>query len=117
MDAKNVLLLLLVVFMLTATTHAGIPITVENYSFELPGTGKIQTDWSRVPGWDSDGLPVDSGVEDYEGAATDGTWTAFLMGTDPSIYNLTEHVIDSGQAFLLKFDAGTPTDCLAIPAM
>lgn len=102
----KIVMCLFVMLSVMACQVLATAIYVENYSFEEPGTGKIQTDWSRVPGWDSDGIPDDSGVEEL-GISTDGTWTAFLMGGDPSIYNLTGHVISEGDGLELLFDACT----------
>jgi hypothetical protein len=104
-------------------TCAAVPIKVENFSFELPGNGKIigwdQNDGAHyasdpcshaeVPGWESDGTVTDSGVETGY-TPTDGEWTGFLMGTnegsgDPSVYNLTDHLIQAGDVFELKVDA------------
>ncbi len=74
------------------------PVTVENADFELPGTTK-QQNWDNVPGWSSDSQAVDSGVEGG------GPWTAFLYNKDPSVYNLTSHIIAEGEEFKLNFDA------------
>lgn len=37
--------------------------------------------------------------------ATDGTWTAFLMGADPSVWQLTDYVIGAEDVFELQVDA------------
>ncbi|MEN6575146.1 MAG: LamG-like jellyroll fold domain-containing protein [Phycisphaerales bacterium] len=81
------------------------PIEIENPSFELPGTSK-QTNFTNVPGWSTDTVAADSGVETGY-TPTDGTWTAFLRGeaTDPSIWQLTNHEIVRGDVFELKVDA------------
>ena len=81
-------------------------VTVGNFSFELPGTDK-QKNWGNVPGWSSDTVAADSGVEIYQDppVATEGTWNGFLMGSDPSVYNLTDHVIAAGDVFTLTIDA------------
>ncbi|NNC87940.1 MAG: cadherin-like domain-containing protein [Akkermansiaceae bacterium] len=78
-------------------------VDVANFSFELPGTTK-QQNWENVPGWSSDSLAVDSGVETGQGA-TDGAWTGFLGFIDPSVWNLTDHVIGAGESFTLLADA------------
>jgi hypothetical protein len=79
------------------------PLTVGNYSFELPGTTK-QKNWENVPNWSSDSVASDSGVEsDYP--TTDGIWRGFLMSGDPSVWNLTGHTITSGEKLLLAVDA------------
>jgi len=88
-------------------------VQIENFSFELPGTEKIKgwngegvdgTPAADIPGWSSDTVIVDSGVETgYE--PTDGDWTAFLMSGDPSVWQLTGHTIAEGDVLELKVDA------------
>ncbi|MCK4292397.1 MAG: lamin tail domain-containing protein, partial [Planctomycetes bacterium] len=85
------------------TAVESAPITVENASFELPGTDK-QNNWGNVPGWSSDTVAADSGVETGYNP-TDGDWTGFLMGSDPSAWNLTDHTIAAGDVFTLTLDA------------
>ena len=89
------------------------PIIVENSSFELPGTVKIKgwngegvddTPAVDIPGWRSDSVAVDSGVETGY-TPTDGLWTAFMMSGDPAIWQLTGHTIAAGEVFELKVDA------------
>ena len=75
-------------------------ITVENYGFELPGTGKIK-DFTQIPGWSTDTAPADSGVENNNTLGTDedgdgAAWIAFMMGGDPSVWQTTDHVITEG---------------------
>jgi hypothetical protein len=78
-------------------------ITVENASFEEPGTEK-QTGFDNVSGWNTDEPCADSGVEmDY--TPTDGDWTVYLMSGDPSIWQLTDYVIAEGDILELKVDA------------
>jgi len=88
-------------------------IAVENFSFELPGTEKIKgwngegvagTPAVDIPGWSSDTVVADSGVETDFGP-TDGEWTAFLMSGDPSVWQLTDHTISDGDVLELKVDA------------
>lgn len=91
------------------------PPIVENGSFEFPGTDKFKA-WdgekdgeggepaTDVPGWTSDSAPVDSGVESGWGA-TDGEWTAFLKGADPSVWQLTNFVMGADDVIELKVDA------------
>ncbi|MCK4292399.1 MAG: hypothetical protein KAY65_04330, partial [Planctomycetes bacterium] len=99
---RRVLLWALVIGLSAAAARA-VPVTVENYSFELPGTDK-QANWENVPNWNSDTVAVDSGVETGWGPS-DGFWTGFLMGSDPSVWNLTNHVIAPGEQFTLQVDA------------
>jgi hypothetical protein len=104
---------------LNAVAYMVIPlpvaVPVENASFELPGTVKIKgwngegiagTPAVDIPGWASDANSViaDSGVETGFGA-TDGTWTAFLMGADPSVWQSTGFVIAADDIFALSVDA------------
>jgi len=88
-------------------------IAVENFSFELPGTEKIKgwngegvadTPAVDIPGWSSDTVVVDSGVETGY-SPTDGDWTAFLMSGDPSVWQLTDYTISDGDVLELKVDA------------
>jgi hypothetical protein len=88
-------------------------VDIENFSFELPGTEKIKgwngegvagTPAVDIPGWSSDAVVVDSGVETGY-TPTDGDWTAFLMSGDPSIWQLTGHTIADGDVLELKVDA------------
>ena len=88
---------------------------VENGSFELPGTDKFKA-WdgekdgeggepaTDIPGWSSDSTPVDSGVETNWGA-TDGEWSAFLKGADPSVWQLTDFIMGADDVIELKVDA------------
>jgi hypothetical protein len=89
------------------------PVDIENFSFELPGTEKIKgwngegvsgTPAEDIPGWASDTEVADSGVESDWPGSTEGVWTGFIMGDDPSIWNLTDHVIAAGEEFILKVD-------------
>jgi hypothetical protein len=88
-------------------------IQVENASFELPGTVK-QNNWDGgtndkgtfedVPGWSSDTMATDSGVE-TGWDATDGEWSGFIRGSDPSVWQLTDYVIGAEDVIELKVDA------------
>jgi len=78
-------------------------VTVGNFSFEQPGTDK-QGNLESVPSWSSDTVAADSGVETGWGP-TEGLWTGFMMGSDPSTWNLTDHVISAGDIFTLQVDA------------
>lgn len=116
---------LLVVLMLCLTSVAVLAdsIAVTNYSFEQPGAkikgwnGENGTD---IPGWASDTAAVDSGVESDWPGHTDGVYSGFLMSSDPSAFNLTDHVIAAGEVFTLQVDArnnwsgGTPDFLLSL---
>ncbi|MBN1359369.1 MAG: hypothetical protein JW993_02205 [Sedimentisphaerales bacterium] len=108
---KKLLSSIAAVLLIGSTLALGIePIAVENGSFELPGLEKYKC-WDGedegavdVNGWTSDGNPVDSGVETGWGA-TDGIWTAFLMSGDPSVWQITDHVIAADETLRLQVDA------------
>ncbi len=108
---KKSLSLVVVVLLIGSTLAWGIePIVLENGSFELPGLEKYKC-WDGedegavdVNGWTSDANPADSGVETGWGA-TDGMWTAFLMGGDPSVWQVTDHVIAANEILRLQVDA------------
>lgn len=83
-------------------------VPVENFSFELPGTGKIKG-WNgengpNIPGWASDTAAVDSGVESDWPGHTDGVWSGFLMHGDPSVWQLTGYTIQPTDSFTLEVD-------------
>jgi len=88
-------------------------IRVANASFELPGTVKQNTwdggtnakgTFEDVPGWSSDAMATDSGVE-TGWSATDGEWTGFLKGADASIWQLTDYVLAADDVLTLSLDA------------
>jgi len=78
--------------------------TIENPSFEQPGTGDL-TDWIDVPGWSSDTTASNSGIQSGLPGVTDGIWAGYLYNCDPSVYNLTEHIIQLDEEFILQVDA------------
>jgi len=96
-------------------TPKPVVVPVVNAGFEQPGTEKIKgwngegiagTPAVDIPGWASDTAVADSGVEsDARYPATDGAWTGFLMGSDPSIWQLTDFVIEANDVFELNVDA------------
>ena len=103
--------------MCAGATWAAVPITVENFSFEQPGLEKIKgwdgvcsdPGWTGllydIPGWSSDTAAFDSGVESDWPGSTEGIWSGFLMGTDPSVWNLVNYVIKAGDVLVLSVDA------------
>lgn len=78
--------------------------SVDNFSFELPGDGKHKN-WEDVPGWSSDIVAEDSGVESGWPGSTDGVYAGYLMGSDPSVWQLTNIVLAAGESYVLKVDA------------
>jgi F5/8 type C domain-containing protein len=107
---KKTLVLAIVAGMLLSLTGAAMAdsITVGNFSFEEPGTGKL-SNWEGVPNWNSDTVATNSGVdtEEFGWVVTDGQWLGFLKNTDPSVYNLTDHTISAGELFILTVDASS----------
>lgn len=99
-----------IIALLVAIASPGLAsiITVKNYSFEQPGSGKI-VGWdnagSDIPGWNSDTAATGSGLESDWPGSSDGTWAGFVMNGDPSVYNLTDYVIQAGDQFTLQVDA------------
>ncbi|MDZ7346534.1 MAG: T9SS type A sorting domain-containing protein [candidate division KSB1 bacterium] len=101
---------------LTGMLSAQTFIPLINPSFEEPGVGKIKgwdgecadPNWTGalddIPGWTSDTVPWDSGVETGY-TPTDGEYTAFLMGADSSVYQITDYVIQPNDDIRLAFDS------------
>ena len=96
--------------------EAQTDIEVINFSFEDPGVGKIKgwdggcadPAWTGatddIPGWVSADTAWDSGVEtNYN--PTDGIYTAFLMASDTSVYQITDYTIQSNDEITLFVDA------------
>jgi hypothetical protein len=94
---------------------APLPIPVVNASFEEPQTKCQNWDGGTnskgtfvdVPGWSSDTMADDSGIEgpDAWPGHTDGVMAGYLMGTDPSVFNTTSQIIGDGNKFVLKVDS------------
>jgi beta-lactam-binding protein with PASTA domain len=117
-----------VAYMIDVPVEGG-GITVENFSFELPGTARVKgwdgacsdPAWTGlvydIPGWSSDSAAFDSGVETGY-TPTNGIWTAFLKAGDPAVWQLTNHTIESDEVFELKVDArinwNAPTTLLMV---
>jgi len=106
---KKTLVLAIMAGMLSVGVAMAQPVTVGNFSFELPGTVK-QYNWENVPNWSSDTVATSSGVE-TNGYL--GTWDGYLMaGTcttypvaDPPVWQLTDHTIAAGEVFNLMIVA------------
>ena len=125
MHKLNPFVSLVVVLVASANSLAAyIKVSVPNHSFELPGTSRQQC-WdgekpgsTDIPGWSSDVVAIDSGVE-CEPGSTNGNWVAFLMGNkqnngDPSIWNLLPYVIQTGDQFVLTVDARNNYDAAVL---
>jgi hypothetical protein len=91
-------------------------IEVTNYSFEQPDSNKIKG-WNgpgsgyvlansdaEIPGWTTDTvMVVDSGI-DGRGLfdPQEGQYVGFLMGSDTSVWNTTDYVIQDGDVITLR---------------
>ena len=78
-------------------------IEVINFSFEEPGSGEYEHDFSIIPGWNKNG-DGDSGVERGWGAPTDGNWLCFHNAGDNYITQTLNHVIHAGKRYTLQVD-------------
>ena len=92
---------------------SGTAVYVENYSFEVPTvTGSSPAKivgWDNegkddIPGWSSDGIAADSGIEDND-TATHGVQNGFLMGSDPPVWQVTGATLVEGMTYTLTVDA------------
>ncbi|MBP8305508.1 MAG: hypothetical protein KBE04_15450, partial [Phycisphaerae bacterium] len=101
---RQTLFVVAAVAVCAAYARAEVSIPVENYSFELPGTGKPSIDQKgTVPGWAKTEITTQSGVE-QGWTPTHGRYTAY-MGLDAEIYNTTGFLALEGDQFQLVFDA------------
>jgi hypothetical protein len=73
-----------------------------SYWFERRTTRR--TGFDGVPGRSTDGTCRDSGVETGY-TPTDGQWTAYLMSGDPSVWQVTDRVMEARDIFQLAADA------------
>jgi hypothetical protein len=104
---KKVLFVLMVVALVTAAQA----VMIENSGFNQPGTEKIKgwngegvagTPAVDIPGWVSDAVVGDSGVElDSADASGDG-WRGWLMAGDPAVYQITSEAIMEGTTYTLS---------------
>jgi hypothetical protein len=101
MMKKNIAFVMVVVVCFAFSAQAYI---VENFSFEDPGDGK-HTNWEDVPGWSSDVVAADSGVESAWPGSTEGVYAGYLMQGDPSVSQLTSTTIEAGEEYILSVDA------------
>ena len=102
---KKLLSFAAALLLVSGTLAWGIePIAVENAGFDLPGIGNI-TDWDGpvdVNGWTSDGGAIGSGVQ--SDPTDDGNWIGLLLGGDPSVWQVTDHVIVADETLRFKVD-------------
>ena len=81
--------------------ETGVPIELENPSFEQPG---VETrNWTAIPGWNLDQPAIDSGVAPNN-LATDSAFVAWLDSDDGELWQLTDYTIMAGDVFTLKAD-------------
>ncbi len=107
---KNKLVLSSIIGLTAVSLAQAQPITLVNPSFEQPGTTKISTGWSTVPGWgyfNGAGAASDSGVEND--APLNGVMNAYMYAADShaGIYpsQQTGYSIVGGENIQLTFDA------------
>jgi len=90
-----------------STEAAATPVYIlpafSNPGFELPGTGKISSGFSTVPGWSNAGSTyANSGVENAP-ASHGGSWHAFCKGSDSGAYQLLGYQIQAGDTITLNW--------------
>ncbi len=78
------------------------PITITNFSFELPGSGSEVSNWANIPGW-SLSPSTDSGLSSNDGG-TNGTWTAYIGNAAGFVTQTTSHTIAAG-TYQVQIDA------------
>ena len=100
MNKNKKLLLVASVLALSAGSALAVPITLENFSFELPGVGK--PDIADVPGWTGEG--TGGGGAETDWGPTDGLYTAYLGG-NMEVFQLTGHTIAASEVYTLTIDA------------
>ncbi|MEO1259805.1 MAG: G8 domain-containing protein [Bacteroidota bacterium] len=81
----------------------GGAIQVVNFSFEEPGSGDLEDNFSNIPGW-SKGGDGDSGVEKGYGDPTNGEWLCFHEKGDNYIHQTLNHAIEAGKTYTLELD-------------
>jgi hypothetical protein len=114
------LLLSLIVVMLLMSTNAlaaYVTVAVPNFSFEQPADGKhncwdaatnAKGTFTDVPGWCSDSIAADSGVEgpDAWPGTTEGHWAGFMMNSpDPAVWNVLGYAINADDQYVLSVDS------------
>jgi len=100
---RKVLLAIMVMGLAGPAWSTIVTPTIENSGFEIPGAEL--TSWEDVPGWNSDSVAANSGVESGLPDSTEGIWTGYLYNGDPSVFNLTEHITQLDDEFILQLDA------------
>lgn len=94
----------------TACQHAAASmIPLVNGGFEEPAGAKTVGDatWSNIPGWNSTGPSVDSGVESFDPAPDPqpaiGNSIAFLRSNDGAIYQTSGYTLLRGDRVTVSF--------------
>jgi len=132
---KFVVMFVLLAFAVNARADCGmtdVGAYLVNKDFELPGDGKItgfdMDDGAyynetflpaEIPGWESDGFIINSGVEtpwitspggtwgwDPPGDTTWAGWSAYLMNGDPGIYQTSSRKMNEGETYFLTYYMG-----------
>ena len=125
--SKRFVICLLVMLCIMACQSRAELIYLVNPSFEEPELNNTKTrGWdeddgavfydlegntlgpAEVDGWEADGEVDDSGISflgDKIFYLDDGDQYGFIMGDDPTVYQLTDHTIALGEVFTMTFDA------------
>jgi hypothetical protein len=80
----------------------GGTIDIVNFSFEEPGIGDFEDDFSVIPGWNKGGNG-DTGIEKGWNP-TDGDWICFHEEGDNYINQTLDHAIEAGKTYTLELD-------------
>ena len=85
-----------------AQAGTGTTNLLQNWSFELPGTGKITTGYDTIPYWFSRAIAFDSGVESGEVPPDGSTWCAYMDATNADVRanQTTTHIIQTNECFI-----------------
>ncbi|MEM8677744.1 MAG: DUF5010 domain-containing protein [Planctomycetota bacterium] len=88
----------------------------ESPNLDLTNGGNAITDgWDStpdVPGWTSDANADNSGIQPdgpFAAGTPEGDQVAYLLNSDPSVYQTTSHLISGGEDFVLQFAAASYT--------
>ena len=99
---RRVLIAVLVLGLTCPAWSTIVTPTIENPDFEMPGFDT--TSWENVPGWNSDTPAINSGVKS-ESSSTEGPWTGYLYNGDPSVFNLTNYIVEHDNEFIMQINA------------
>lgn len=100
MKREVIIAVLVLVFSNPAWSTIVTP-TIDNPDFEYPGTETIS--WQDAPGWSSDIEALKSGIK--SDPTSPGNYVGSLYNGDPSVYNLSENIIQLEDDYILELDA------------